>query len=234
MSDPIDDSLTEDIWASPDAERTDRPTTPRTPRTPKTPNPRTPGNHHAEYDREAALRKELESVRNINASIEGVISTLERAKANMGTVSGTVGNASTLLNTWTRILSQTEHNQRLILNPNWRGATQDVMDMEAEALQKQQAAERRAAEEERRREAARRKREEDEDQRQRQAMVGRTPSVRGRGVARGTRGTRGAASSHTRGSSISGPSSGSRIGRGALGSTRGVYRGRGGSGAGAS
>lgn len=84
MSDPIDDSLTEDIWASPDAERTDRPTTPRTPRTPKTPNPRTPGTHHGEYDREAALRKELESVRNINASIEGVISTLERAKSNMG------------------------------------------------------------------------------------------------------------------------------------------------------
>lgn len=89
MSDPIDDSTTEDIWASPDADRTDRPRTPRTPRTPKTPNPRTPGNHQTEYDRESALRKELESVRNINASIEGVISTLERAKGNMG-VSDTV------------------------------------------------------------------------------------------------------------------------------------------------
>lgn len=137
-------------------------------------------------------------------------------------VSGTVGNTSTLLNTWTRILSHTEHNQRLILNPNWRGATQDVADIEAEALHKQQAAERRAAEEERRREAARRKREEEDEERQRQATVGRTPSTRGRGAARNrvTRGT-----GHTRGASISGTST-SRIGRGAS-STRAGYRGRG-------
>ncbi|KAM0331675.1 hypothetical protein ACHAQA_003354 [Verticillium albo-atrum] len=138
----------------------------------------------------------------------------------MGTVSSTVGNASTLLNTWTRILSQTEHNQCLILNPEWRGATQDMQEIEAEAIQKQQAAERKAAEDERRREAVRRKREEEEEERQR-PTIGRTPSVRGRGTARGrARGTM-----HTRGSSISG-TAGSRIGRGAS-STRGGYRGRG-------
>ncbi|KAK2074508.1 hypothetical protein P8C59_008710 [Phyllachora maydis] len=84
----------------------------------------------------------------------------------MNTVSNTVTNASTLLNTWTRILSQTEHNNRLIQNTNWKGATQDLIDIESEALYKQQEAERRAAEAERRREEAIRKAEEQERQRQ--------------------------------------------------------------------
>lgn len=38
----------------------------------------------AEEVREAALRKELQGVRNINEVIEGVIGTLEKAKGNMG------------------------------------------------------------------------------------------------------------------------------------------------------
>lgn len=64
---------------------------PKTPRTPKTP---TPGGNNtnrqgkkpfdAEEVHEAALRRELEGVRNINEVIEGVIATLERAKGNMG------------------------------------------------------------------------------------------------------------------------------------------------------
>lgn len=70
------------------------------------------------------------------------------------TVNNTVGAASTLLNTWTRILSQTEHNQRLILDPSWRGASQDIADIEEEALEKQRAAERREAEEQERKQAA--------------------------------------------------------------------------------
>ncbi|EFQ33539.1 DASH complex subunit Duo1 [Colletotrichum graminicola] len=222
MADYTDDSLTEDIWASPGpkdegAPPTDRPKTPRTPRTPKSP-PKTPANPSTTYDKEAALRKELEGVRNINVAIEGIITTLEKAKGNMNTVGSTVSNASTLLNTWTRILSQTEHNQRLILNPNWRGASNDLVEIEAEAVQKQQLAERRAAEEERRREAARRKREEEEEERQRQVAVGNAP--RGRGVSRGR--ARGSTST-TRGHGYS--SSTSRIGRGAA-STRGAYRGR--------
>lgn len=60
----------------------------KTPMTPKTP---TAGNtskekepFDAEEVRAAALRRELEGVRNINEVIEGVIGTLERAKGNMG------------------------------------------------------------------------------------------------------------------------------------------------------
>lgn len=39
--------------------------------------------YDAEHAREEALQKELESVRRINEVIEGVISSLERAKGNM-------------------------------------------------------------------------------------------------------------------------------------------------------
>jgi hypothetical protein len=108
------------------------------------------------------------------------------------TVSRTVTSASTLLNTWIRILSQTEHNQRLILNPNWQGASADVADMENEMVLKAQAAERRAAEEERRREEARRRAEDEERQRQAGTAV------------RGARGTRGRGRGTGRGSSLSG------------------------------
>jgi hypothetical protein len=75
-----DDTTTQstDIWASPpkdDAPPRERPKTPRT--------PKTPSNQKDEFDHEAALRRELEGVRSINAAIEGVIGTLERAKGNM-------------------------------------------------------------------------------------------------------------------------------------------------------
>ncbi|RMY14708.1 hypothetical protein D0867_07063 [Hortaea werneckii] len=91
--------------------------------------------------RDARLHAELERVREVNRVIEGVTSSLEKARANMGTVQRTVENASTLLATWTRILSQTEHNQRLILNPQWQGATQDVEDIESEELRRYGGAE---------------------------------------------------------------------------------------------
>lgn len=57
-----------------------------TPKTP-TPNPASTKEKQpfdAEEVRAAALARELEGVRNINEVIEGVISTLERAKGNMG------------------------------------------------------------------------------------------------------------------------------------------------------
>ncbi|KAF7549747.1 hypothetical protein G7046_g8243 [Stylonectria norvegica] len=226
-----------DIWASPnhqdappdsrtEARSQSRPRTPKTPKTPKTP----AGNDRTvePVDHEAALRKELEGVRGINTAIEGVIGTLERAGGNMETVFKTVNNASILLNTWTRILSQTEHNQRLILNPQWKGATEDVAEQEAEVLQRQLVAERRAAEEEQRREDLRRRREEEE---QRRMLASSTP-VRGSRGARGTRGRGratargGTGSSYMSESSVSSLASGrgtSNIGRG-LGTTRGRSR----------
>ncbi|KAI1310632.1 DASH complex subunit Duo1-domain-containing protein [Xylaria venustula] len=174
-----EDSDHEDIFTSPSASSDTK-----GPRSQQPDRPKTPSNQHSRYEdpedaREAALQRELEGVRNMNELIEGVVGTLERAKGNMQTVSNTVTAASTLLNTWTRILSQTEHNQRLILNPSWKGATQDLADIESEAAAKAAAAERRAAEEERRRAEARRRAE--EGQRQREAATNSSSAGVGRG-----------------------------------------------------
>ncbi|KAL6690037.1 DASH complex subunit Duo1 domain-containing protein [Trichoderma pleuroticola] len=191
MADHMDvDDDDADLWTSPvknpPSERPKTPKTPRTPRTPKTP----PGNDRQSepLDREAMLKRELEGVRSINRVIEGVIGTLQRTGSNMDSVSRTVSNASTLLNTWTRILSQTEHNQRLILDPTWKGATNDLAEIEAEALRKQQEEARKAAEEEERKEELRRRREEEELRRKLPASA----SARGaRGSTAGLRGARG-------------------------------------------
>ncbi|KZZ91439.1 DASH complex, subunit Duo1 [Moelleriella libera RCEF 2490] len=171
-----------DIWASPsqDAQLTARPKTPKTPKTPKlrsTPSGRAPQSDSR--SREDVLRKELEGVRQVNESIEGLLATLGRAGGNMQIVAQTVANASTLLQTWTRMLSQTEHNQRLLLHPDWKGATEDLAEQEAEAIERQRAAERQAVEEEQRREDLRRRREEEETARR------LAPST-----SRGVRGTR--------------------------------------------
>ncbi|RDA92483.1 hypothetical protein CP533_6427 [Ophiocordyceps camponoti-saundersi (nom. inval.)] len=191
---------------------------PKTPRTPTTP---TAGERQP-VDRDAALRKELEGVRGINRSIEAVLATLARSGENMEVVSETVSNASTLLDTWTRILSQTEHNQRLILHPSWKGATEDLAEQEAEALERQRLAERKAAEEEQRRQELRRRQEEDEDRRR----LGTTSSSRGtrsfsriRGAS--GRGTRAGASSAYRSEDTRPATSSGR------GSSRGLSSGRG-------
>nr|CDP28374.1 Putative protein of unknown function [Podospora anserina S mat+] len=200
--------------------------------------PKTPITHNAAPSspddpetKEATLQRELQGVRAINTAIESIISTLERAKGNMGvctpylgqthkanflqTVSQTVTNASTLLNTWTRILSQTEHNQRLILSPNWKGASGDIADMEHEALLKQQEEERRAREAERRREEARRKAEEEERKRAAGTVSAGSGTTRGRGLARGTTTGRGRGAGLVRSTSSAGrTTTGTGIARG--------------------
>jgi hypothetical protein len=75
-----------DIFASPTktpkASKSRRGSEAERPKTPPPANKATP--FDAEEVREAALRRELEGVRNINQVIEGVIGTLEKAKGNMG------------------------------------------------------------------------------------------------------------------------------------------------------
>ena len=82
---------------------------------------------------------------------------------------------------WTRILSQTEHNQRLILDPSWQGASHDVADMEAETVAKQRAALRREAEEQERRNAVTKKAEEEEKSRAADAAKQQKTALRVRG-----------------------------------------------------
>ena len=136
----------------------------------------------AAADRAAALEAELASVRAVNGAVEAVLASLGRAKHNMDTVATTVTSASSLLNTWSRILSQTEHNQRLVLDPAWQGAGQDVLDKENDELLRRQEAERREA-------AA----DEEERRRQREREESRRREEQGQGAGRGRLGSRGAA-----------------------------------------
>ena len=157
-------------------------------RPPPPPSPTPESYEDALANHEQALKRELSSLRTMNQVISGVVESLDKAKSNVETVSATVSNASQLLTTWTRILSQTEHNQRLILNPQWQGASQDLADAESEELLRRQDKERREAEEARRIEAREREREEEERRRMTEAATPKGP--RGRGRGRGTvRGT---------------------------------------------
>lgn len=216
----------EDLFASPESGATTQKHTPSANDPSSHKQGRSETRHEAEEAREARLQAELERVREVNKVIEGVTTSLGKAKANMGTVHNTVNNASTLLATWTRILGQTEHNQRLILNPQWQGATQDMEDIENEEVRRQAEADRRLVEEQRRREEAQRKAEEEERKR---AAAAAAPT---RGGSR-VRGTRGVPSSTTsrytgvggqtgRGRGTTATSRGSGIGRGTS-----VTRGRG-------
>ena len=181
----LDDS-TEDLFASPSVTSKKL----RTARQPES--QQTQGTAHppdSEEDalasHEASLRRELSSLRTMNQVVSGVIESLDRAKNNMETVSATVSNASTLLTTWTRILSQTEHNQRLILSSNWQGSSQDIADGENEEVLKRQQDERRQAEEQRREEAQERVREEEERRRMTEGPSKTASRGRSRGIGRG-------------------------------------------------
>ncbi len=178
---------------------------------------------------EASLRRELASLRSMNQVITGITTSLEKAKSNMDTVSATVTNASTLLTTWTRILSQAEHNQRLILNPSWQGATQDVADAENDVVIRQQAKERKEAEDAKRM----REREAQREEAERRAAE---PAKGSRGRGRGVGGSRGRASSSGYGLGGTGVGRGTTRGGSATGRTgmgtgtgtgRGSSRGRG-------
>lgn len=132
-------------------------------------------------------------------------------------------NASTLLNIWMRILSQTEHNQRLVLNPSWRGATQDLSDMENERLQRRQEKERKLVEELQKRESAMRKAAEDEKRRDEIASGrnSRGSTSRGRGIGHAATGSQSVRGIHRGRSTLPGRASSGHGGR-FSGRSRGV------------
>lgn len=174
--------------------------------------------------REQELRRELDHVRKVNQAIEGVIESLGKAKNNMTTVNKTVNAASTLLNTWTRILSQTEHNQRLILDPEWQGASQDIADMEEEAQEKQRTAQRREAEEQERKTAAARRAEE-EEKRKADAMASKPTRITTRGSSRIGYSSRGTARSGSASGSATSSTNTSYVQMGGTGTRRGTSTG---------
>ncbi|KAK9385061.1 DASH complex subunit Duo1-domain-containing protein [Lipomyces mesembrius] len=128
-----------------------------------------------ELRKEDRLRQELEQVRSVNASITAVLDSITVAESNLEKVVTTTTNVDSLLNLWMRILSQTEHTQRLIFDPKWEGATKDehlhqtrLAAIAAQQAQAKAQAEKRAQE----MAAATQKREEAEEQkRKRDAVV---------------------------------------------------------------
>ncbi|CAN6672180.1 hypothetical protein TRVA0_045S01244 [Trichomonascus vanleenenianus] len=76
-------------------------------------------------DRNRILEAELEQVRQVNDVMEGVIESIETAELNLGTVLQTAKNADKLLDMWIKIMSQTEHTQKLLFTPQWQGSTKD-------------------------------------------------------------------------------------------------------------
>ena len=189
LSDTEMDDDTEDLFASPSVVSKKSKAVPQ-PEPPlnKSAAPPPETEEEALAAHESSLRRELSALRTMNQVISGVIQALEKAKSNMEIVSATVSAASTLLKSWSQILNLTEYNQRLILNPQWQGASQDIADGENELVLKRQEKERREAEEIRRAEAREREREEEERRRMTEESAAKGP--RGRGRGRGTvRGT---------------------------------------------
>ncbi|KAK4619557.1 DASH complex subunit duo1 [Fulvia fulva] len=227
------DQFDEDLFASPDPGATTQKHTPASntssAQKQNAPKQAKLSKEDMEEARDAQLRAELEKVREVNKVIEGVTASLAKAKDNMSTVQSTVNSASTLLATWTRILSQTEHNQRLILNPQWQGATQDLEDVGNDELRRHQEAERRVMEEQRRREEAERRREEEERKRAAGEAktagrgLGRTRSTRGGGYTADGRRVGGATTPTSRGRDTAG----TRGTRGTAGVGRGTSAARG-------
>lgn len=224
---------TEDLFASPSVpSKKPKATQQPDPQQTQTPAPPPDSEEDAVAAHEASLRRELSSLRTMNHVLSGVFESLEKAKGNIDTVSATVSNASTLLTTWTRILGQTEHNQRLIMNPNWQGATQDLADGENDEILRRQEKERRQAEEQRREEAREREREEEERRRMTEGPTTKGPRGRGRGVGRGV--GRGAPGGYVgvggqggvRGTARGGGTTPGRVGSG-IGRGLGAGRGRG-------
>ncbi|KAL6718930.1 hypothetical protein ACLMJK_003165 [Lecanora helva] len=223
---------TEDLFASPSVAPKKQKSTQRSdPAQNQTSAPPPETEEDALIAHENSLRRELTSLRTMNQVVSGVIESLEKAKSNMEAVSATVSNASTLLNTWTRILSQTEHNQRLLLNPRWQGASRDITDGENEEILRRQEQERKEAEDIRRAEAREREKEEEERRRMTEGASSKGPRGlgRGRGSVRGSTrsgghgyvgvgGQGGVRGTSSRGSSISGrghvPGRGTVRGRG--------------------
>lgn len=186
------------------------------------------GNADTAVAREEALKAELMQLRQMNSTVENLNRSLTAAKSNLKTMQTNMNSAKTLLKTWSSILSQAEHNQRLILDSRWQGATKDLEDLANDDLRRQAEAQRKIIEENARREAAQRKQEEETrkreaDEQRRARGTSRTRSVRGSsmGSAASTRGQSSTSSTRERGGITRGTTSG--IARGTT--TRGRGRG---------
>ncbi|KAK4686002.1 hypothetical protein P7C73_g4128, partial [Tremellales sp. Uapishka_1] len=132
-------------------------------------------------ERDDKLRESLYELRSMNEVFEGVLGALEAARGHNERLAVRVSQTSALLDEYTRLLGQTEHSRRLIMNPLWTGAEDDAAAILAEEEAKQAAA--LAAQEEA--ERARRRVEEKERENERAKSVRESEVQRGAGGSRG-------------------------------------------------
>ncbi|KAK9465816.1 DASH complex subunit Duo1-domain-containing protein [Lipomyces arxii] len=75
--------------------------------------------------REERLLQELDQIRSVNETITAVLDSISVAESNLEKVVATTKNVDSLMSLWIRILSQTEHTQRVIFDPKWEGSSKD-------------------------------------------------------------------------------------------------------------
>lgn len=165
------------------------------------------------------LEVELHTVQMYNQLIEGIISTLGHAEQNVESMLEATRRADALLDAWVKVISYTEHAQKLLHDPQWQGISKDnELQAEREKLLEQKRAKERADKERREREAAaqaqrqkqlqERRRLQDEANKRR--IYGRQPTTTSEARARALRQNRPGASapaaSTTRPSSLKTPS----------------------------
>ncbi|KAA8916553.1 hypothetical protein TRICI_001307 [Trichomonascus ciferrii] len=120
-------------------------------------------------ERQQTLEAELEQVRQTNDVMDGVNEAIEKAENDLDVVLNTVQNTDKLLDMWVKILSQTEHTQKLLFDSNWQGLTRDD-ELQAEreaALARKREQERILQEKRQQQDAIRRKKEEEMNERRR-------------------------------------------------------------------
>ena len=83
-------------------------------------------------DGHSQLDRELLHLRRLNATVERVIAAVDASSDNTKSVDATVVNADKLLDLYIRVLGRADAAQRLVLDPSWRGASDDVTRMDSE------------------------------------------------------------------------------------------------------
>ncbi|KDE05911.1 hypothetical protein MVLG_03724 [Microbotryum lychnidis-dioicae p1A1 Lamole] len=148
----------------------------------------------AEIKRVHQLRAEKDGLRDMNGMLGDMVNSIKGVETKLKTFSNNATTTHELLDLYSRLSSQAEHTQNLLLDPQFRGASADAAVREAqqaEALRIQQEEEERVQREAREREEARLMME----QELATSVVGQVGVVRGsaRGGPRGTstRGLRG-------------------------------------------
>lgn len=93
----------------------------------------------SEQERTQALKAELEQVERLNRVFTKVNAAITKAASDLDTMAVGAANANQLLDKWVKILSQTEHNYRLLSSRHWHGASKDqliIAEKEAEKLRR--------------------------------------------------------------------------------------------------